>query len=347
MGGAGLPYEPLSHMQVRMRVKDRGTGYTPCPVSAGGGRSLLVQVPRGDAGLPWVPPGTEVELLRKDGLRAAAGTVRARSLRPVPSFAVELREPLLQDVLYTPKEGRAVLVTGGKGGSGKTFVSLGLSVLLAQQGWRVALIDADLGTADIAVTLGLPREPHLGHVLDRKVSGEAAMQREVRPNLAVLPGAMGVRWGDPSVWKLGHLLTLVQELRPAYDFVVLDSRAGVGQDVTALWQGVDRVLFVTVDEPAGMADTLGLLEAFGETGRLRSGALVVNRVHSYRDASERLLAFAKNVRQQTGRELPLWGVLQEDPRVHALVAEGKILIESHPLAPTSVALRQLAARVQA
>lgn len=342
-----MPYEPLSHMQVRMRIKGRGQGYTACPVAAGGGRSLLVQVPRGDGGLPWVSPGTEVELLRRDGLRAALGTVRARTLRPVPSFAVELREPLLQDVLYSPKEGRAILVTGGKGGSGKTFVSLGLSVLLAQQGWKVALVDADLGTADIAVNLGLPREPHLGHVLDRKVGAETALQQGVRPNLAVLPGAMGARWGDPSVWKLGHLVTVAQELRPAYDFVVLDSRAGVGQDVTALWQGVDRVLFVTIDEPAGMADTLNLLEAFGTTGQLRSGALVVNRVHSYRDASDRLIAFARQVRQDTGRELPLWGVLQEDPRVHPLAAQGKLLIESYPLAPTSVALRQLAARVQA
>ena len=342
-----MPYEPLSNLQVRMRIKDRGPGYTSCPVTAGGGRSLLVQVPRGDGGLPWVPPGTEVELLRKDGLRAAQGVVRARSLRPVPSFAVELSEPVLQDVLHQPKEGRAILVTGGKGGSGKTFVSTGLSVLLAQQGARVALIDADLGTADIAVNLGLPREPHLGHVLDHKVASREALQVGVRPNLAVLPGAMGARWGDPSVWKLGHLLTVVQELRPLYDYVVLDSRAGVGQDVTALWQGVDRVFFVTVDEPAGMADTLSLLEAFGETGRLRSGALVVNRVRSYRDASDRLLAFAQSVRQQTGKEMPLWGVLQEDPRVHALAAEGKLLIESYPLAPTTVALRQLAARVQA
>ncbi len=342
-----MPYEPMSHVQVRMRIKDRGTGYTACPVSAGGGRSLLVQVPRGDAGLPWVPPGTEVELLRKDGLRTAAGTVRARTLRPVPSFAVELRDTLLSEVLYTPKEGRAILVTGGKGGSGKTFVSLGLSVLLAQQGWRVSLVDADLGTADIAVNLGLPREPHLGHVLDRKVESMAALQQGVRPNLSVLPGAMGARWGDPSVWKLGHLLTVVQELRPSHDFVVLDSRAGVGQDVTALWQGVDRVLFVTVDEPAGMADTLNLLEAFGDTGRLRSGALVVNRVHSYRDASDRLLDFAQQVRRLTGRELPLWGVLQEDPRVHALAAQHKLLAEAYPLAPTTVALRQLAARVQA
>ena len=342
-----MPYEPLSNMQVRMRIKDRDPAFTACPVTAGGGRSLLVQVPRGDGGLPWVPPGTEVELLRKDGLRLVTATVRARTLRPVPSFAVELAEPLIQDVLYTPKEGRAILVTGGKGGSGKTFVSLGLGLLLAQQGARVALVDADLGTADLAVNLGLPREPHLGHVLDRKVSSEAALQQAVRPNLAVLPGAMGAKWGDPSVWKLGHLLTVVQELRPAYDFVVLDSRAGVGQDVTALWQGVDRVLFVTIDEPASMADTLSLLQAFGESGRLRSGALVVNRVHSYRDASDRLLGFARSVREETGKEIPLWGVLQEDPRVHALAAEGKLLIEAYPLAPTTVALRQLAARVQA
>jgi len=342
-----LPYESLSHMRVRLRIKGRDEAYTACSVSAGGGRSLLVQVPRGEEGLPWVTPGTQVEVLRKDGLRTAVGTVRARSLRPVPSFAVELEEPLLQDVLYSPKEGRAVLVTGGKGGSGKTFVALGTSLLLAQQGWRVALLDADLGTADVAVNLGLAREPHLGHVLDRKVKPQAAVQAGVRPNLSVLPGAMGAKWGDPSVWKLGRLVSIVQDLRPHYDFVVLDSRAGVGSDVTALWQGVDAVLFVTVDEPAGMADTLNLLDVFATTGQLRRGALVVNRVHSYRDASERLVAFAQEVRAKTGKELPLWGVLQEDPRVHQLAAQGKQQIEAFPLAPTSVALRQVAARVQA
>ncbi|MDA8345077.1 MAG: P-loop NTPase [Thermaerobacter sp.] len=342
-----MPYEPMTHVQVRMRIRGRGEQYIACPVSAAGGRSLHVQVPRGEGGLPWVPEGTQVELLQRDGLHMAVGRVRARSLRPVPSYAVELEEPLLRQVLFTPKEGRAILVTGGKGGTGKTFVSTGLAVLLAKQGARVALLDADLGTADVAVNLRLPKEPHLGHVLEGKKRIEDVLQRDVRPNLSVLPGATGRRFSDPSSWKLGAILTLVQTLRPQFDYVVVDSRAGIGNDVTTLFAGVDRVLFVTADEPAGLSDTLELLQAFGETGRSRTGALVVNRVRSYRSSVDRLLQFRTEVRQQTGSDVQLWGVLQEDPRVHALAVEGKLLLDEFPLAPTSVALRQLAARVQA
>ena len=342
-----MPYEPMSHVQVRVRIRGRQEQYVACPVQAAGGRSLQVQVPRGEGGLPWVPEGTEVELLQRDGLHSAAGHVRARSLRPVPSYAVELEMPLLEKVLFTPKEGQAVLVTGGKGGTGKTFVSTALALQLARQGARVALVDADLGTADVAVNLGLPKEPHLGQVLEGKKRIEDALQQGVRPNLAVLPGATGARFTDPSRWKLGAILTLVQSLRPQFDFVVVDSRAGIGSDVTTLFAGVDRVLFVTADEPAGLSDTLELLQAFSETGRGRTAALVVNRVHSYRTSVDRLLQFRAEARDKTGADIPLWGVLQEDPRVHALAVEGKILLEEFPLAPTSVALRQLAARVQA
>ncbi len=342
-----MPYEPMSHVQVRMRIQGRGDDYVACQVSAAGGRTLQVVVPRGQGGLPWVPEGTSVEFLQRDGLHRAGGRVRARSLRPVPSYAVELDEPVLSKILFTPKEGRAILVTGGKGGTGKTFVSTSLALLLAKQGARVALFDADLGTADVAVNLGLPREPNLGHILDGKKTIEDVLQRDVRPNLSVLPGALGTRFSDPSAWKLGAILTLVQKLRSEHDFVVIDSRAGIGNDVTTLFAGVDNVLFVTADEPAALSDTLELLQGFGAIGRGRAGAFVVNRVHSYRNSVDRLLQFRAKALEATGADVQLWGVLQEDPRVHALAQDGKLLLDEFPLAPTSVALRQLAARLQA
>ncbi len=341
-----MPYRSMIHVQVRLRIRGREEQYVACPVSAAGGRSLHVQVPRGEGGLPWVAEGTEVELLQRDGLHTATGRVRARSLRPVPSYAVELTESMLDKVLFMAKEGRAVLVTGGKGGTGKTFVSTALSLLLARQGARVALVDADLGTADVAVNLGLPKQPHLGHLLEGKKKLEDVLRRNVRPNLSVLPGATGTRFSDPSAWKLGTILTVVQSLRPQFDFVIVDSRAGIGSDVTSLFAGVDRVVFVTADEPAGLSDTLELLQSFAEIGR-GPGALVVNRVHSYRSSVDRLLAFRSRAREETGIDVPLWGVLQEDPRVHVLAGAGRLLVEELPLSPTSVALRQLAARVQA
>lgn len=342
-----MTYEPLTNLQVRLRIAGQpSSGYIPCPVTAGGDRSIVIQVPRGKDQLPWVKEGTEVELLQLDGLHSARGFIRARSLRPVPTYAIEVERAALAKVLFRPKQARTVLVTGGKGGTGKTFVSIGLGLFLAQQGSRVLLVDADLGTGDVAVNFGLAAELHIGHLLDGRKDIEQVLRPEVRPQLAVVPGATGSRWSDPSSWKMGAIVTLISQMREKYDHIIVDSRAGVGADVTSLLLAADRVIFVTGDEPAGFSDTFGLLEAAAEGGYLARGALVVNRVRTYRAAVERILQFRDRAKREIGRDVPLWSILQEDPRVHPLAVEGKLLVETYPLAPTSVALRQLAARVQ-
>lgn len=340
-----MPYEPITNLQVRMRIVGRSESYTTCQVTAGGQSAILVQVPRGRDQLPWVPEGTPVELLQRDGLHSMPGRIRARALRPVPTYAIEVEESALQKVLFQPQQARTVLVTGGKGGTGKTFVSMGLGVFLAQQGSRVLLIDADLGTGDIAVNFGIPTEPHIGHILDGRRDISDVLRTDVRPHLAVVPGATGSRWSDPSSWKLGTIVTLISRMREHYDHIIVDSRAGIGADVTGLLLAADRVLFVTADEPSGFADTHGLLAAAVEGEYLARGALVVNRVRSYRAAVDRILSFREGVKAEMGRDVPLWSILQEDPRVHPLAVDGRLLVESYPLAPTSVALRQLAARL--
>lgn len=342
-----MSYEPLNNVQVRIRIFGRSAQYTPCQVTAGDADSVIIQVPRGKSQLPWVPEGTEIEFLQKDGLHSMRGRIRSRALRPVPTYVLEAAGGRLEKVLFHPKQARTVLVTGGKGGTGKTFVSIGLGLFLAQQGSRVLLIDADLGTGDVAVNFGLTQEPHIGHLLDGKASLDEVIRSDVRPQLSILPGATGSRWSDPSSWKMGAIVTIVTRLREHYDHVIVDSRAGIGADVTGLLLAADRILFVTADEPAGFSDTFGLLQAAAEGQYLQRGALVVNRVRTYRAAVDRILQFRERARQEIGRDVPLWSILQEDPRVHTLAVETKLLAEGFPLAPTSVALRQLAARVQA
>lgn len=159
-----------------------------------------------------------------------------------------------------------VLVTGGKGGVGKTTVAANLGVELARNGRRVLLVDLDLGLANLNVLLGL----------DVELTVEQAMDGEVAPRDCVLEGPGGVhvlpagsgaeRMGRLTTDHRERLIEVIAELARDYDIVIGDSAAGIGPDVLGFASIADRVLVVTTPELAALTDAYGLIKALDQYG---------------------------------------------------------------------------------
>lgn len=182
-----------------------------------------------------------------------------------------------------------VLLSGGKGGVGKSLIAANLGVELAQRGLRVLLVDLDLGLANLNVILRLSAARNLEDALE----GRCALTECVAEGpggVHVLPASSGsIAMGRPDEDRNARLFTLLAELAPRYDLILGDSAAGIGPDVLSFASAADRVLIVTTPEPTALTDAYGLIKAlhtFGEeSGReVPTPELVVNRAASLEEA---------------------------------------------------------------
>ncbi len=203
-----------------------------------------------------------------------------------------------------------VLVTGGKGGVGKTTVCANLGVQMAQEGHSVLLVDLDLGLSNLGLFLGL----HDGPTMELALLGE----KELRDCVQTGPGGVHVLTASNGSESMGNLsaeqrASLVHEiaiLSREYDVVLGDSAAGVGPDVLHFASIADRVLVVTTPEVAALTDGYGVIKALDQFGT-RTGVdiptpeLVVNQcsgVEEGQDIARKLRAVCERFLARTPRQ---------------------------------------------
>ncbi|GIL15417.1 MAG: site-determining protein [Chloroflexota bacterium] len=160
--------------------------------------------------------------------------------------------------------GTVITITSGKGGVGKTTTTANLGVALAKRGKRVACIDADIGLRNLDVVLGL--ENRIVYDIVDVVEGRArirqALIRDKRlPELQMLPAA---QTRDKTAVNPQQMLRLVQDLKDEFDFVIIDSPAGIEHGFKNAVAPADRVLIVTTPEMSAVRDAdriIGMVES--------------------------------------------------------------------------------------
>lgn len=164
----------------------------------------------------------------------------------------------------TPRRGLGrpfVLVTGGKGGVGKSTVAANLGVLLAQRAAQPLLVDLDFGLANLDVILGLEPKRNLEHFSSGTDSITECICR-APAGLDLLPASSGTaEMARPDPRRLSRLIDALRLAAPDYGLVLGDSAAGIGPEVMTFAAEADRVLVVTTAEPAALTDAYGVIKA--------------------------------------------------------------------------------------
>lgn len=162
--------------------------------------------------------------------------------------------------MVQPTPVRVIAVTGGKGGVGKTNISVNLAVSMAEMGRRVMLLDADLGLANIDVVLGLHPQYDLSHVL----SGERSLEEVVLQGPAgirVVPGASGVQqMAELSAAEHAGLIRAFSDVGNDLDVLIIDTAAGISDTVVSFSRAAQELIVVVCDEPASITDAYAMIK---------------------------------------------------------------------------------------
>ncbi|QSX00058.1 cell division ATPase MinD [Haloterrigena alkaliphila] len=223
-------------------------------------------------------------------------------------------------------------IASGKGGVGKTTTTVNLGTALAGAGERVAIVDADLGMANLAGFVSLsPDSTTLHDVLAGDASVDDATYR-ITDNIVAVPSGTSLdEYADTSPEGLRDV---VAELREEFDYVFLDVGAGVSHETVLPLGLADAVVLVSTPEPAAVHDSKKTLELTERAGGEVAG-LVVTRTRPESDVSYEEIA--------TRLETPLLGTVPEDPAARESVYAGTPLVVYEPDGPAAVAYRRLAA----
>lgn len=223
-------------------------------------------------------------------------------------------------------------IASGKGGVGKTTTTVNLGTALAQAGERVAIVDADLGMANLSGFVSLtPDSTTLHDVLSDGASIDDATYR-IADNIVALPSGTNLdEYADTSPEGLRDV---VADLRSKFDFVFLDVGAGVSHETVLPLGLADAVVLVSTPEPAAVHDSKKTLELTERAGGEVAG-LVITRTRPESDVSYDEIA--------TRLDTPLLGTIPDDPAARESVYAGTPLVVYEPDGPAAVAYRQLAA----
>ena len=171
-----------------------------------------------------------------------------------------------------------ISVTSGKGGVGKTSVVANLATVLGAQGKKVLLLDGDFGLANLDILFDLRAKATIADVVYRGAKIEDVLA-EVAPNVHIIPSSSGVmemvHLKDAEKFRL---LNFMHELESRYDVLLIDTAAGISEDVTWLNASAERILVVVTPEPTSIADSYALMKVLHLKNKVNSFHLLVNQV---------------------------------------------------------------------
>ncbi len=176
----------------------------------------------------------------------------------------------------TKKIPRVIAITGGKGGVGKTSISVNLSIALSRNGSKVCLFDADTGLANINIMLGL----HPAYTLEHLFTGEKSIQDiviEGPEGIQIVPGASGfAQCVELDVGQQQRLVSSIQAIEPHYDYMVVDTAAGISPTVLHFIAASQVAVIVVTPEPTSLTDAFSLVKVLKRRGYRRKVQVIVN-----------------------------------------------------------------------
>lgn len=224
---------------------------------------------------------------------------------------------------------RSVAVTSGKGGVGKTNICLSLGITLAMMKKKVLVLDADLGLANVHILLGISPARTLEQFF-RNECGLHDVIIEGPAGVHILPGASGIEsMADLEPIRFGILTRELVGLEQGYDFLLIDTGAGIGRIAAGFASMADMAILVVTPEPTSLADAYSMVKVLYKK-RDVPVSVVVNMAASDKDGSETFDRLNALVVRFLHRPLNCMCIIPFDKQVGTAVRRQSTMVVAHP-----------------
>jgi flagellar biosynthesis protein FlhG len=240
---------------------------------------------------------------------------------------------------------RVISFTSGKGGVGKTHTVVNTAISLASAGYSVLVLDADLGLANVDVLLGVSPRGTLHDVLKGACSLDDILVQGPG-GIVIIPAASGIEEVQAltAADKL-LLMTEVERIAHHYDFLLIDTPAGIGSDVMYFNSAAGEVVCVITGEPTSLTDSYALMKVLHTTYGEKSFWIVVNDVASEVEAQTAFNSLANAVQKFLRVETRMLGWVQSDAMVRQSVMDRRPITLEYPSSRAAIRLADVARRL--
>jgi flagellar biosynthesis protein FlhG len=242
---------------------------------------------------------------------------------------------------------RVIAVTSGKGGVGKTNLTANLAVLAARAGKRVLIIDADLGLANVEIVFGLKPSLHIGAIIDGTHKIEDVLVQGPA-GVKILPGGSGIQ----SLTSLDEeqklrLCAALDEVEDMFDLVLVDSGAGIGENVLFFVGAAQEALLIVSPEPTSLVDAYAVVKVLSQQAGVRQFNVIVNPVVDELQAREIFPKLTQVTSRFLAASLRHLGFVPRDDNLHRAIMAQRPFVEAFPHCPASRALQVVADKLLA
>ncbi|MEZ5542611.1 MAG: MinD/ParA family protein [Pseudomonadota bacterium] len=241
---------------------------------------------------------------------------------------------------------KVIAVASGKGGVGKTSISINLAVSMAQQGRKVMLLDADLGLANVDVLLGLNVRRNLSHVIAGDVSLDDVIV-DGPAGLRIVPSASGAkRMLNLTTAEQGGLIRAFSELQDDVDVMIVDIAAGLSDSVVTFSRAAHEVVVVVCDDPASLTDAYALIKVLNRYHGVDRFHVLTNMTGSAHEGRQLFDKLARVAQRFLDVTLGYMGAIPYDDYLRKSVQRQVAVVEAYPRSRSALAFRKMADRTE-
>ncbi|AXI31048.1 MinD/ParA family protein [Priestia aryabhattai] len=255
--------------------------------------------------------------------------------------AAVLREKVLKKHQNSLRNCKTIAVLSGKGGVGKSNLSLNLSLALTKKKQRVLLFDMDIGMGNIDILIGQTASYTMVDLLEKKLSIQQIIKKGPQ-DLAYVAGGTGIssvfEW-SPS--DLAHLIQELSSLTNQYDYMIFDMGAGMSESVLKFLKAVDEMIVVTTPEPTSITDAYAAIKLAASYSVSAPVRLIINKTLSDKEGNETYERFNRAVQQFLNISISLLGIVPNDQAVQKAVNRQMPFLLQNPASKASISLIEM------
>jgi flagellar biosynthesis protein FlhG len=236
---------------------------------------------------------------------------------------------------------KVISVTGGKGGIGKTTISVNLAVSFAKSGKKVLIFDADLGLANVDVLFGLKPT----RTINDYISGQCSLSEVCMTGpygIKIIPSASGIqKLADLTPEQSIEIIRSFSMLTDDIDIMLIDMASGISRQTIDFTHAAQNIVLVVCNDPSSMMDSYAVIKILHQQHAREKFGIVVNKVKSLKEGYAVFLQFQETVMRFMNIGVEYLGYIPNDDYIAMAARENVAVVDRFPISPSSIALNDL------